>query len=221
MIGKKQVTLAPQTYGYRAYFDALLNYELSLFQRDSGKSNKLKQYVINQSRDTSTREIQLKEKLHLDLAMQQKVILGGCTLKHRLQLNDPSFYSFKKAAVTSCALQIKECSLSVIHFKVFEHIFEAQQTAIGSSPAIYPITRTEVKGLTIQQHVSSATLQNVVIGKLAKKIYIALVKHKATLRDYELNPFNFEHFHLNYLCSFIIGDTQYQKTPFTPDFDEK
>ncbi|RWR98415.1 hypothetical protein B4U79_02068, partial [Dinothrombium tinctorium] len=141
-IGEKQVTLSPQTYSYRSYFDAILNYgknaqeswltsagfdkdEVMDVAIDKDKVFATRMAKIKQTDDSKKSESKVFElfgKLHLDLVMQQKAILGG---------------------------------------------------SLKFSPARYPITRTEVKAMTIPSNLSNVFLDNIIIGRVPNKIYLA------------------------------------------------
>ena len=101
--------------------------------------------------------------------------------------------------------------------KVTPDIVAAHNAALQVSPARYPITRTEVKAHTIQASRREAFIDNVVVGHLPRRIFVALVDNAAFLGDLKRDPFKFEHFNTTFLCFYING-VQVPSIPFKPDF---
>jgi len=106
-IGQKEITLAPQTYAYRAYLEALLG-----FSKDAKKSHltsalwldTIERDAFIKPHDLSQPEgktIDLMGRLHLDLTFQQRALLGGCDIKIKLVPNNPKFILNTKAEFCS------------------------------------------------------------------------------------------------------------------------
>jgi hypothetical protein len=235
-IGDKQITMSPQTYAYRAYFDCVINFgknaqtswlSIGLFDADdfkllTDKDKPVKErseiFKPSSSEDAKlSKVVQLIGKLHTDLSLQHKALLGGCTVKIRLQLNDSSFFLLNGDNLLTPKFKLQECFLNVVKLRVSSDVLIGHSKALNMSAAIYPITREEVKTFTVQINTSSAFLENIVIGKLPTKLYLALVDNQAFLGNVSLNPFNFQHFDLNYLAFFVNG-IQFPSIAYTPNF---
>ena len=87
--------------------------------------------------------------------------------------------------------------------------------ALSSGTAKYELTRVEVKSFTLHTRVTEKTLDNIFLGQLPKRIIICLVSNKAFNEDKGENPFNFQHYFLNYLALYIDG-VQVPSKPLTP-----
>ena len=61
------------------------------------------------------------------------------------------------------------------------------------------------------------TLDNIILGLLPKRIIIGFVNNKAFNGDRALNPFNFEHFNINFLCLYVAC-VQVPSKPLQPNF---
>ena len=61
------------------------------------------------------------------------------------------------------------------------------------------------------------TLDNIILGQLPKRIIIGFVNNKAFNGDRAFNPFNFEHFIINFLCLYVDG-VQVPSKPLQPNF---
>jgi hypothetical protein len=85
--------------------------------------------------------------------------------------------------------------------------------------AKYPITRIEVKTITLPRYIQSKTKNNLFLGPLPKRIIIGLVKSDAFNGHHDLNPYNFNHFDLNYVN--VIADSYLQTEAFKPNFEQE
>ena len=81
-----------------------------------------------------------------------------------------------------------------------QSIILAHEKALSKTIAKYPLTRVEVKAITMHSGIHEGTLDNVILGQLPKRIIVGFVENKAFNGDKNLNPFNFKNFHINYLC---------------------
>ena len=96
----------------------------------------------------------------------------------------------------------------------------AHAKALEISTAKYPITRTEIKVLTLPAGVLSKSLDNIFLGQLPKRIAVCFVSNKAFNGDFTLNPFNFQHVNVNFMVLNIDGH-QMPCKPLQPKFTSK
>lgn len=93
----------------------------------------------------------------------------------------------------------------------------AHARALSVTPAKYPITRVEIKTLTVGAEIQSKSIDNIFLGQIPKRCIIGMVDSRSFNGTFNLNPFNFEHFNYNYLALYI-DSTQIPAKPLTPDF---
>jgi hypothetical protein len=101
--------------------------------------------------------------------------------------------------------------------KISPSILLAHEAALAKAPARYPLTRVEVKTETITAGLRDKSIPNLFLGQTPKRLVIGLVSNQAFNGSYRHNPFNFQHFNLNYLCLYIDGQ-QIPSQPLTPDY---
>ena len=217
IVGDKNLTLSPQTYPYRAYFETILKHGKRAQDTwlSAGAFDGNVFATVPSSQNDYTYE--MFGRLHVDLANQPRAILGGCNLHIRLTPHSPDFYFIKSGTVNSANISFEECYLYMYRAKVSPEIVAGHTAALQVSPARYPITRAEVKAYTIQASRLEAFFDNVVVGQLPRRVFVALVNNAAFLGDMAKDPFKFEHFNTNYLSLYING-VQYPSIPFKPDF---
>ena len=95
----------------------------------------------------------------------------------------------------------------------------AHSKTLSITPAKYPMTRSEIKALTVPQGVQAKTFDNIYLGPLPKRWGVCLVSNKAFNGDFGLNPFNFKTFGLNFMSLYVDG-AQIPSKPLQPNFEK-
>ena len=113
--------------------------------------------------------------------------------------------------------RITEAALFVWRVWISPSIILAHEKALSKTTAKYPLTRVEVKAITMHSGIHGETLDNVILGQLSKRIIVGFVENKAFNSDKNLNLFNFKNFNINYLCLYING-VKVPSKPLQPDF---
>uniref|UniRef100_A0ABD2XFH9 Uncharacterized protein n=1 Tax=Trichogramma kaykai TaxID=54128 RepID=A0ABD2XFH9_9HYME len=117
-------------------------------------------------------------------------------------------------------IQIDEANLIVRKVKISPSIQISHAKTLMKTTAKYPLTRVEVKAITMHSGIHGETIDNIILGQLPKRIRIGFVENKAYNGDKKLNPFNFKHFNINFLCLYIDG-IQIPSKPLQPDFTKR
>ncbi|XP_034256972.1 uncharacterized protein F54H12.2-like [Thrips palmi] len=68
--------------------------------------------------------------------------------------------------------------------------------------------------------VQDKSISNLHLGQIPKRIIIGFVSNPAFNGSYQYNPFNFQHYDLNYL-SLYVDSEQIPAQPITPDYEHK
>lgn len=224
-IGDKIITMSTQTYPYRAYIETLLGCA------DTVKKTYLtaaKWYetltdgkeIIKPTTAGAVKTVNLKGRLHTDLTMQNRAMLGGLTIKIKLFPHDePAFY-MRAASGFSFEVEIDGASLEVHKARVTQDLFNGVNTVIRSNhiPAKFPITRTVVREFALSTSSLDHTIMNIANGQLPRRAFFFMVENEAFNGSYSKDPFEFNNNGLMQLSTFIDG-FQYPEIPFTPDYD--
>ncbi|RWS04209.1 uncharacterized protein B4U79_11400 [Dinothrombium tinctorium] len=181
----KEITRAPQSYAYRAYIEALLGYSeeakkthltSALWFNDSDKRSVL--FHPKGADKEKGAIVDMMGKLHTDLAFQGKALIGGSNLKLKLVLNPTEFF-LQVANGLQAQLEIVEATLLVHRLKATQSLIDAHRKALNIAPTKYPITRCEVKQANITKGVLDAMIDDVCLGILLRRIFVACVKNYA------------------------------------------
>lgn len=234
-LNQKCITPPSNNYNYRAYIENLLNYgsdaknsHLSsvLWEKDiAGKMDNLDTIASicntgHTKRLAATKDGQVIEmygNLHCDIFNQDKFMINGVDMTVKLIKAKNEFILM---GTNKGHLEIIDANLFVRKVKINPSILIAHTKALALSPAKYPITRVEIKTVTISRDIQSKTIDNLYLGQLPKRCIIGFVDSTAFNGTISQNPFNFQHFHHNYLALYI-DSVQIPSKPLTPDFEKK
>lgn len=236
-LNQKCITPPSNNYNYRAYIENLLNYgsdakysHLSsvIWEKDiagnmdnSNVDDKADSCNTGHSkRHSFTKNEQIVElygNLHCDIFNQDKFMVNGVDMTVKLIKAKNEFLltgSYKGR------LEIIDANLFVRKVKINPSILIAHTKALAVSTAKYPITRVEIKTVTISRDIQSKTIDNLYLGQLPKRCIVGFVESAAFNGSMAHNPYNFQHFNHNYLALYV-DSVQIPSKPLTPDYEKK
>lgn len=227
-LNQKCVTPPSNHYNYRAYIENLLNYgsdaknshlrsvlwEKDVTNFDSIAVAENTGFGKRYERTKDTKTIELYGNLHCDLFNQDKFLLNGVEINVRLIKANAAFHLMSAG---SGNIEIVDANLFVRKVKINPSILVAHARALSIAPAKYPITRVDIKSITIPTGVQSKSIDNLYLGQLPKRCIVGFVRNEAYNGDFKRNPFKFEHFNYNFLALYI-DSVQIPSKPLTPSF---
>ncbi|XP_026288923.2 uncharacterized protein F54H12.2-like [Frankliniella occidentalis] len=231
LAGDTVVSQSSLTYPYKAYMEDVLAYDTNAklshmtmrgwakdtaghmddYDGDNNQGLVKRRKIVKNSR-----VFEFFGPLHCDfLSNQGKLLLPHLDVTIKLTRTADSFALMsttqnEKIVIRDATLFVRKVTLSpsmnIAHAEALEH-----------APARYPFTRTSVKSITIPSGFRDKTIPNVHLGQVPKRIVVGFVSNVAYNGSYHHNPFNFQHFNINYLCLYVDSD-QIPAVPLTPDF---
>ncbi|KAK3925216.1 hypothetical protein KUF71_002602 [Frankliniella fusca] len=213
------------TYPYRAFIETKLNYDKAAkdthlqqqmwYEDSTGHLDSLNgeenlRLAARRSRTRQSRVFEMMGPLHLDLCNVDKLLLNNCSLRIKLTRNRDSFALMSTKA--SEKIKLLDVKLFVRRVTISPSVLLAHAQALEKSPAKYPVNRIDIKTVTITQGLRDKTIDNLFLN-----IIIGFVDNRAFNGDYTRNPFNFQHFNLNYIQMHVDLDPV-PAQPLTPDF---
>lgn len=225
-INGRLVTKSSISYPYRAYFDTLIGYSreakeghlCSVLWRDDEMIRWTNEKVDDKEKFGAYFE--LRGRLCLDIAQQGRAMLGGMHYKMDIRFNKPEFALWNTHDDLKPDWQITNISLLVHRSCVSAGTLTAHMRALQHSTAKYPITRHEIRTLSIPQGMSDVITDQIFNGQLPRRVLVGFVKDAAYRGSFGHRPFNFETFDINHLC-FTINGQIYPRSPYTPNFNKK
>lgn len=225
---QKPVTPPNNAYAYRAYIESLLNYGPAaknshltsvlwandtagrMNSCDSNKGLEIRRKYLN-----DRKSVDMIGYIHCDVFNQEKLLLNGVEIRLRFVRSRDGFAIMDPSGIVN--IYIEEANLLVRRVKINPGVLLAHAKALSKTTAKYPMTRVEVKAVTLHSDIHGETLDNIILGQLPKRIIVGFVENKAFNGDRSLNPFNFENLDINYLCLYVDG-VQVPSKPLQPDF---
>ena len=223
-------------YPYKAYLDVLLNSNSDqkegvlqgegfykdvayYFDRGDNAGHSYRQRLTKNSIIADFQGV-----LHCDIAKQDRAILNNVGINVKLWQSNDEFRLFSGPEVdesvsTDYKLEIVDAVLKVCFLSVNPSTIIAQNAMLASKPASYPFWKSVVKSYGIAKGSFSFTIEDLFFGNCPNQLVVGFVKSSAYSGDMKSNPFNFEHFSLNFL-EFTLDSVSVPGTPFSPKYIE-
>jgi hypothetical protein len=224
-LNQKLVSPPNNTYAYRAYMETLLNYgpaakqshlTCGLWYEDTTShmdktDGANKGWSKRQEFIKDSKEVEMMGHLHGDIFNQEKFLINGVEVRVKLVRSKESFnlMCIQDKKLKVC---ITDASLIIRRTKINPSVLLAHQKVLASTTAKYPITRAEVKVLTIPSGVQGKSLDNIFLGQVPKRCIIGFVDNTAFNGNLKHNPFNFHHHNMNLFSLYVDGQQIPSKT---------
>jgi hypothetical protein len=159
--------------------------------------------------------------LHLDFFQQSKYLLGKVDIRLKLVRAQAEFALMKLPADNGVAprakIMIEDAVLYVRKVRVAASVINGHEAGLQRQNVIYPLQRCEVVSYTIPHGSLHYDKDNLFRSQMPKLVIFGLVSNAAFSGAYNLNPFNFHHFNVNYIALHREGESIPHR-PFKPDF---
>lgn len=184
-INQRNVSPPSTRYSYRSYIEKLLNYgreaksthlQTDMWYKDtagqmdtitSEDNGENSGYQVRKSIAGNGQIFELYGHLHCDIFNQNKYMLNGVELSIRLVKEKPEFCLMSD--IEGASFEITDANLFVRKVRINPSILVAHARTLAICPARYPITRVEIKTITINAGVRSKTVDNLFIGQIPKR----------------------------------------------------
>lgn len=237
-LNQKLVSPPNNQYPYRAYIETLLNYAqpalnshlgAALWYADTPGNMNAAPNIPPTSADCNLGLLNRRSfshggkifdmigHLHCDIFNQPKFLINGVEMRLRLVRSKDAFCLMDASDGGKFSVRVKEATLIVRRAKISPGILLAHANALSKTTAKYPIVRAEVKSFTLHRGIVGDSIESCISGSLPKRIVLGFVQNKAFNSNRALNPFNFEHFSINFLSLYVDG-IQVPSKPLQPRF---
>lgn len=228
------VTGANNTYSHLVAIEKLLTYSKDVFKTQMsselcvidtpGKMDHLTEnegLTKRSEYSALSQTFTMRGSLHVPILRQERYVLNKVSLKIVLVPNSKKFYFMCAAAkADEYKLYIESARMEIVRLKMNPSLMIEHDKMLQTKNAVYPIRRGEIKTFSIPTGSMQATKENLYTGKLPRRLVVAMVESAAFSGDVTKNPFNFQHFGLNYLCAYVDGE-RYPTRALQPDFAGK
>lgn len=216
-------------YAYRAYFETLFkDAEMSkgeknslIFHLDTDKfknANSNAGYQYRKHFISESKEVELCGRLFFDIAFQNRFILNNMPLSIMLTRNADNFCIVTPTDSLNAKLQVTDLSFIIRRHCLFPSITIAHQKLLESGhDAKYPLIHSSVKCFTIPKGNQIFLEDDVFLGSVPARCFIAMVSNSSFIGDKKKNPFFFGHFNISSL-GLYVNNIPIPTHPMTFDF---
>src|SRR5882672_1626887 len=145
------------------------------------------------------------DRLHIDLATQNKYLIGGSKIKIRLHPNDIKFYLMWKGGLVP-EVELLETCLYVHRAKIYDNIVSAHEAALQIAPAKYVMSSSKVKPIVVPRGSLDCLVENAIHGTIPSRLFLMCVSNDAYCGSPTKNPYNFQDFGINHLSVTLDGE---------------
>lgn len=229
-LNNKKITSSNIVNGYRSSFDA----EFFFGKRAKETWLKTANYVMdnyhNKPDQTQSgyigKEIELMGLLHFDIALQERLLLGGLNYQLNLVPNSPNFYLKLDGQIPGYKVDVtfEKAELLVCRTKVSDALLEAHMAALTYERAKYPIIRSEIKNYVLPSGISTFNQENVFSGYLPKKLFVVFIENSAFKGSLLKDPYFFHNYDVEHIAavtgSGMVPNNGYQLNFGNDDYHE-
>ena len=160
---------------------------------------------------------ELEGPLLVDILQQDRLLLNGVRMDIQLYPHRNGFVLMTKETDEKYKFEITDAVLKVAQNNMSATLLAGHDEALKSSNALYPFTRSDIKAFSIPAGSYTWSIDNVFQDNIPSRVVLALVSESAFNGHQNANPFNFQHFNVNYL-GFLVNGQSRPGQPFQPDY---
>ena len=167
-----------------------------------------------------SKTIDLCGPINLSILLQERYLPPGAPLKIRLTRSAPEFCLVRtETDATTYKITFSKCDLNLRQVTIHPGVVTAHNALLSTgNPMLFPLNRVEVQTFAVSSGQQSVRLNAIVNRQKPKRMFVALVDHKAKNGDLDTDPFNFAHFGLKSIVLDVDGFPIPSK-PIQTDFD--
>ena len=236
-LNERLISASTPTYPYRAMIETLLTYDkgakasqltASGWSKDTaGKMDNVNCTAseaetnaglkTRRKRILNSRILDLIGPIHGDLFCQDKHLINGVDLKVKLVPSSDAFCLMASGENPTYKIKIMDASLFIRRVTVSSAVMLGHIKALEKGTAKYPLRRVVCKMMSVPRGNLTLTQDHLFLGQLPNRIVVGCVSNAAFNGSYSKNPYNFQHFNVNYVSVHVNGE-QIPHTPLKPDY---
>jgi hypothetical protein len=235
-LNERLVSPSSTNYPYRAYLKTILNYSreakesqltASMFYKDTAGQHDNADVTADPGNEglkkrhqfsSRSKILDLTGPLHSDIFMQDRMLLSGIDIKVKLTPSKPEFCLISAEADAAYKVVITHAALLVRRIRVNPSIALGHARALEIGPALYPLTRSEVKAFSVPAGSMAISKDSLFLGQLPHRLVITRVDGDSFNGVYGKSSFNFKHRNLNMLSLTLDGVQIPNTQPLTPKY---
>ena len=142
-----------------------------------------------------------------DIFNSKRYLINGVNLQIKLYRTSTRFNVTSEVDHADYRVQIVDVYLRLCKIRPSVGMITSHAKMLEQSTAKYPITKTDIKAVSIPKGQLSYTIDNLFQNKSPNKIVVALVSAEAFNGNYKKNPFNFLTYELSTIALYVDGES--------------
>ena len=222
---QKLITSSNTNYYLKAYLDTLLfckqrethgNLQAQLFFKDTGGHMDETDPLVGTNTGLMLRQrfisesgtVDMEGPLKSDVLTLDRYLLNGIEIKIVLSPSPSSLNLMAHAPTPTFKSIIEDATLKVCHVSPTAEMVTAHQETLNKKyMALYPYMKSEMRRFTVSKGAYDFTKDDVFQHMIPVKLVICMVNNEALSGSFKKNPFNFQHYYVNYVEVAVDGES--------------
>jgi hypothetical protein len=168
----------------------------------------------------ASKTVELCDNIHTELTTTNRYIVPGVDLKFKFVIEEPSTFLVAKEIASEFVIEFHDFYLTYDRLLLKEDVHESIEKRLVTAPAIYPITRTEIRCKGFATGLTSLEWNNAYQGNLPEQILLCMNLQEAADGKSNKNLLNFQDFGMTEL-SLIVNSLRRPAVPLKFSFPTK
>ena len=226
------ITQSSNDQQYRTYMELLLSYNKAALKTHKMATSLWTADLAGQMDETTGNTGWLARKLwinddktvefftniHIDMCSQPKCLPPGVQEKFKFIRGSDTFCLIGDA--DKYKVEFQSLILQTERILPSDTAWLSLQRTWLSTPVNYPLSRVMMRSFTIPKGTMNHNLTNIFSGQAPTLVAVAFVGTKAYNGAISKNPYNFQHYKLNYASLNLNNEPFHNMKPLTPDFEK-
>ena len=166
---------------------------------------------------SGSKPVELLGRIHVNAFTTDKLLLSNVDVKLKFTRTSDDFCLMSSEGAGHYKIKINDAKLYVRRVHVAPTIQMGHNRVLEKCNAKYHFTKTDIKVINIPAGTRSLSKDNLFMGELPKRVIMALVADSAMSGNVGENPFDFQHYNLNYIAMTVSG-RPIPSQPLRPNF---
>ena len=145
--------------------------------------------------------------VYADVFQLSRFLLKEVEVRLKLFQSKNAFRLMTGEKATKYKVIITDVLLKAAMVGVSAGLLETHAQALRSQPAIYPLTKTDVKTFAVAKGQYNVNLNDIFQGRIPDRVVLGMTSSSAYAGHLEKNAFNFEHFNFEFMCLYSNGQS--------------
>jgi hypothetical protein len=225
LLQQKLITSSSSTYFIKAYIDTVVlccskskesSLQAQLYYKDRAQHMEDTDSITGSNlgllmREQFTRQsriVDMEGPLRVDICQCDRYILNGIELRLKLWPTKSALNLMASSREIGFKTVIEEAVLKVCHITPSPQMLTAHQEILNKNMyALYPYVKCDIKKFTIAQGAYDFTKDDIFQNQIPTRVIIGFVNNEAISGSYHKNPFNFQHYLVNFVEISVDGES--------------